>query len=152
MIDLGPWSNDDFDNLSWHDVHVHALRFGAFNETEGTCDLLLDLDYILRWEKAQDGFLFTVCQAILRFHRVFNFKMALDYASPTAGMCPFSIDGIVREPVQAPTGYKYYRWRITINWPQGTLEFEAPNFAQTLVGSPSIQNGQSLSGDKRVIC
>lgn len=109
------------------------------------------IDYILRWEKSDGAFLFTVCQAVLRFHKVFNFKMSLDYASPTAGMCPFSIDGIEREPLQCQTGFKSYRWRIAINWPQGKLEFEAPDFTQTLIGSPSVQHSQSLPADERII-
>ena len=79
MTDLGPWHTEDFDSLSWHDVHVHGLRFASFDEDEGTTDLALDIDYILKWEKSADQFLFTICRAELVFHSAFRLKLELDY-------------------------------------------------------------------------
>jgi hypothetical protein len=38
---LGPWRTEDFDSLSWHDVHVHGLRFASFSEDEGSTELVL---------------------------------------------------------------------------------------------------------------
>lgn len=150
MTSLGPWHTEDFDVMSWHDVHVHGIRFASFNETEGAAELVLDIDYILKWEKSADQFLFTICRAELTFHDAFNLKLELDYATPTAGMCPFAIDGIHREPLVLPTGYKSYRWRVDINWPRGWLEFEAPSFTQTLLGNPVVKVGaQSLSSEER---
>ena len=90
MSDRGPWGTEDFEAMSWHDVHVHGIRLEGFNEAEGSADLVLDIDYILNWQKSGSGFLFTVCQAVLRFHNVFGLKVELNYAAPSAGMCPFS--------------------------------------------------------------
>lgn len=149
MTNLGPWHTEDFESLSWHDVHIHGFRLEAFDPNEGTADLVLDIDYILKWQKAGNEFLFTVCRAELRFHKVFGLKLDLDYATPTAGMCPCSIDGIYREPLEFLTGFRSFRWRIPINWPHGSLEFEAPGFTQTLVGKPVIQSAQSLSCEQR---
>ena len=135
----GPWTTDYFDAMSWHDVHVHGLRMDAFNDQNGSADLVLDIDYILKWEKAEDTIRFTVCRADLRFHDVFALKLTLDYAAPTAGMCPFSISGIEREVL---TGRKSYAWRLPVNWPTGSLEFQAPGFTQVLTGKPRVQLGQ----------
>jgi hypothetical protein len=145
----GPWNTDDFDLMSWHDAHVHGFKLVDFDDDEGTADLLLDIDYILNWEKTDNEFSFTVCSAELRFHKVFGMKFELDYATPTAGMCPFSIDGIERKPLKFPTGYRSYNWRIPINWPHGSIEFEAPDFTQTMVGKPYVQGEQVLSSKKR---
>jgi hypothetical protein len=87
MTKAGPWTTADFDAMSWHDVHVHGFRLDRFDENNGSADLVLDIDYILKWEKSGDSFLFTVCRADLRFNDVFGLKLDLDYASPTAGMC-----------------------------------------------------------------
>jgi hypothetical protein len=144
MNDLGPWDTEDFDRLSWHDVHAYGLRLDAFDKEGGTCDLILDIDYILHWEQSEPAFKFTMCQASLRFHKVFGLKMALDYPSAAAGMCPFSIHGIEREPMQALNGDRFYRWRIAVNWPQGHMAFDAMGFTQTLIGSPSTPDAQSL--------
>ena len=136
--------------MSWHDVHVHGFRFGSFKEENGAADLILDIDYILKWEKRSDAFLFTLCRADLRFHDVFGLKFSLDYAAVTAGMCAFSLGGIEREVLTAPNGYESYRWRLPINWPKGALEFEAPGFTQVLTGAPHVQTGrQSLTPQER---
>jgi len=145
----GPWTADDFDEMSWHDVHVHGFRFDTFKDDNGSADLVLDIDYILKWEKSGNGFLFTVCRADLRFHDVFGLKLELDYATPTAGMCPFSLAGLEREIVKLPTGYQSYKWRLPINWPKGSLEFQAPGFTQVLTGTPHVQPNQALMDEKR---
>ena len=48
MNNLGPWSTEDFEQLSWHDVHVHGIKLEEFWPDNGSADLLLDIDYILR--------------------------------------------------------------------------------------------------------
>jgi hypothetical protein len=149
MTGTGPWRTEEFDSLSWHDVHVHGFRLDTFKDENGSADLVLDIDYILKWERSGDGFLFTVCRAELRFHDVVDLKFALDYATPTAGMCPFMIDGIEREPMQFSTGYKSYRWRLPVSWPKGSLEFQAPAFTQTLTGTPRVQPHQALGSEQR---
>ena len=150
MTSAGPWTTDDFDAMSWHDVHVHGFRFDAFKKDNGSADLVLDIDYILKWESSRETLVFTVCRADLRFNDVFALKLDLDYASPTAGMCPFSISGIERDVVTAPNGHQSYKWRLPINWPKGSLEFQALGFTQVLTGRPHVQTGrQSLSPEQR---
>lgn len=149
MNDLGPWTNEDYENLSWHDVHVYGFRLGSFDDQNGTADLILDIDYILRWERKREKLLFTVCQAILRFYQAFNLKFSLDYKAPTAGLCPFSLAGIERERLEFPSGYQTYQWHLPFNWPEGRIEFEAPDFTQTLVGTPQLQAEQAISFQKR---
>ena len=150
MNSAGPWTNGDFDAMSWHDVHVHGFHLDRYKETEGSADLVLDIDYILKWDKSGDNVLFTVCRAELRFHEVFGLTFSLDYATATAGMCPFSIAGVEREAVTFPAGYQSYKWRLPINWPKGVLEFQAPGFTQTLTGKPQVLSGhQSLTPEQR---
>ena len=150
MNSAGPWTTKDFDAMSWHDVHVHGFRLDGYKETAGSADLILDIDYILKWDKSGDSFLFTVCRADLRFHEVFGLKLSLDYATPTAGMTPFSINSIEREVVNFPAGHQSYKWRVPINWPKGSIEFQAPGFTQVLTGAPCVQTGrQSLTPQKR---
>ena len=149
MNNYGPWHTEDFDDLSWHDNHVHGFRLDNFSSEIGAADLILDIDHILKWEKAGSEFQFTVCPATLQFHEAFGLKLMLDYATPTIGMCAFSIDGIERVPLISPNGYRSFRWRIPINCPEGHLEFEAPRFTLALTGMPVTQSQQSLSSEKR---
>ena len=150
MNSAGPWTSDDFEAMSWHDVHIHGFRFDSYKEANGSADLVLDLDYILKWEKSGNTFLFTICRADLRFHAVFGLKFSLDYATVTAGMCPFSVGGIEREIVKSSTGHQSYKWRLPINCPKGLLEFEAPGFTQVLTGAPRVKSDrQSLTPEER---
>ena len=132
--------------MSWHDAHVHGLKLENFREDEGSCDLALDINYLLQWHPSDDGaFRFTVCRAELRFHEISGLKLALDYAGPTAGMCPFMLQGIEREALQCLSGGISFHWQILINWPRGSLQFDAPEFTQTMIGEPVLQEGQWLS-------
>jgi hypothetical protein len=49
-MNLGPWHIEDFESLSWHDVCVYGFHFDTLNPDEGTADLVLDIDYILKWD------------------------------------------------------------------------------------------------------
>jgi hypothetical protein len=109
MHELGPWNTDDFELMSWHDVHVHGFRLENFKPDDGSADLVLDIDYILKWDTTKNHFIFTVCRAELRFHNVFGLKMSIDYATPSAGMSPFTIAEIDREFVEFSTEHTSYQ-------------------------------------------
>ncbi|MBD8882259.1 hypothetical protein IHE49_17390 [Rhodanobacter sp. 7MK24] len=143
------WSNEDFDAMSWHDVHVHGLRIVENEDDDGSAELLLDIDYILEWIKGEEGFSFVVAQATLQFHKVFGLKLSIDYATPSAGMCAFSLASIERELVTYPTGHTSFKWSMGINWPSGSIEFEAPGFTQRTCGQPVTQSGQWLASAQR---
>jgi hypothetical protein len=149
MKNKGTWSIEDYESLSWHDTHVHGLWFENFDSKNGSSDLILDIDFILKWEEKKEGFIFTVGQAELRFHHIFALKMNLDYKTPTAGMTPFMIEGIHRKRLEFKTGYVSYKWLLPVNWPSGSIEFEAPNFTQKLIGVPVLQNAQCLESNLR---
>ncbi|QTR46304.1 hypothetical protein J9253_20425 [Thiothrix litoralis] len=149
MMSKKIWYTSDFESLSWHDVHIHGFKLDSFVPDQGVADLLFDIDYILKWENINNELLFTVCRATLRFHQIFGMRFMLDYATPTAGMCPFSIDGIERRPSKLSTDSESFQWSIKVNWPQGHIEFDSPGFTQTLVGTPIVQSSQSLSSEQR---
>jgi hypothetical protein len=146
----GTWTTEDYDDISWHDCHVYGFHLENFVPDEGSADLVLDIDYIMKWGEEKDDFVFTVCQATLRFHDVFMLKMSLDYVTPTAGVCPFSMADIEREELIFPNGYKSFRWNIPLNWPRGEISFQSPGFTQKMVGSPHIQDDQIIAEELRV--
>jgi hypothetical protein len=146
------WTTADFDDMSWHDVHVHGFHLiESEDENAGTAELALDIDYILQWAREEAGFRFVVAQATLRFHDVFGLKFCLDYAKRTAGMCAFSLDGIKREVPTYPTGDTSFRWTMDVNWPTGCIEFLSPGFTQRLVGEVSRDSGLSLPPSRRKV-
>jgi len=103
------WKTEDFDDMSWHDVHVHGLRIVQNEGDDGSAELFLDIDYILEWLEGEGHFNFVVAQTTLQFHNVFGLRLSLDYVKPSAGMCAFSLAGIERELVTYPTGHTSYK-------------------------------------------
>jgi hypothetical protein len=150
MDSYGPWGTNDFELLGWHDVHVYGFKLIEISEIDGSTDLVLDIDYILKWDCASDRCQFTICPADLTFHHVFGLKMELDYATSGAGMCPFSISDIEREEVYFGAGAKSFRWHIPINWPHGSLRFDSPGFTLALAGKPVVHSQQSIPPELRV--
>jgi hypothetical protein len=155
------WHTADFDTMSWHDAHVHGWR--VIEGEAGVADIALDLDFVLEWIGPEDGrYRFRVVQTMLQFHDVIGLRLALDYAVCSAGTSPFSIERIMREPLQPtrtaaddeqPDGlddYGPWRWRIEVNWPEGFIEFAARGFTQWAVGDAIEQDAQSLSPALRI--
>lgn len=143
------WTTEDFESMSWHDVHVHGFRFASFDEDGGAADLVLDIDYILEWKPKGGVYYFTVCPAELRFKDVSDLRFSLDYTTRNSGMYPFCIFDITRELLEFPNGYKSYRWVMEINRPCGEIQFQSPGFTQTLTGTPVHDTGQYLEPAQR---
>ncbi|TFH24223.1 MAG: hypothetical protein E4H03_04175 [Myxococcales bacterium] len=141
------WTDRDFDRLSWHDNHVHGLSVSEGQYGSG--ELALDLDFILEWTKCDSGHVqFRIAPATLTFHEVTNLKLALDYLSVSASMCPFSIAGIERR-LETRDRYTATQWTIAVNWPRGEISFEATGFSQVLRASPILKDQQSLTRTQR---
>lgn len=146
---LKTWTTTDFEELCWHDCHIHGFRFGDVNEEYGTADLEFDIDFITEWI-AKDGspFQFLVAPATLTFHDAISLRFELDYVTSTAGMTVFSIDGIYREPFPPPADMIFH-WRLPINWPAGEITFDSPGFTQRLSQEPVHCDGQRLTEEQR---
>jgi hypothetical protein len=142
------WTTADFDELSWHDCHVYGVRLHEFGEF-GTADVELDIDFIVEWVCATEGtFQFRVAPATLTFHQAFGLRVELDYDSVSAGMTPFSLDGIERDPPPG-AGPASYAWRLRVNWPKGLITFTSPGFTLTLRREPILIDRQRLTTPER---
>ncbi|MES9945196.1 MAG: hypothetical protein ABW080_09600 [Candidatus Thiodiazotropha sp.] len=145
MSDL-TWTDKDFENMCWHDNHVHAMRI---EEGEyGSGKLVLDIDHITEWCESEDGYEFQVVPAELTFHEVTGLRVTLDYATLTAALGPFSIASIEREQQQKER-YVTQVWKILINWPYGEIEFEANGYIQKGKAPPVLSKNQWLTPERR---
>ena len=144
------WTTANFNDLSWHDCHIHGFRLAEINGERGTAELEFDIDFIVEWLTQRDSALrFRIAPATLTFHDVFGLHVALDYAAPTAGMTPFSIDGINREPLSNAAGWSSFRWSLPVSWPTGEITFDSPGFTQVLRREPIVHEGQCLTATQR---
>ena len=140
------WTHEQFEQMSWHDNHVHALRI--LQGRHGAGELLFDLDYILEWLKGPEAMQFRLVPTTLRFTEVTNLRISLDYASPTAALGPFSIHSIERH-AERRERYVAQIWKIVVNWPVGEISFEATGYEQCSTGEPIVSQLQHLSAEER---
>jgi hypothetical protein len=141
------WTEKQFDELSWHDNHVHSLEISAGYQGVGT--LLLRLGYIV--ERMPPALLdgassLRIAPATLVFHDVSDLKVDLDYAKADAALAPFSIGDITRQTHEQASGVPWWRWKIAIDQPKGAISFLARGFTQTLTGAPITSREQTLAG------
>ena len=140
------WTDQDYEAMSWHDCHVHAFRMAEGQHGSG--ELEFDLDYILEWKSMKDKFSFLLVPATLRFHEAFGLRVALDWSTPSAALGPFSLASIERH-VEVRPRYEATVWRLAVNWPTGTIEFEAKGFTQTAWGREVGSANQVLRPSER---
>jgi len=132
------WTEEHFTELSWHDNHVYGLKL--FAGEHGAGQLMLDLDHILEWRKADAGtFRFLIAPAILAFKGVSDLKIDLDYKVAGAALTPFSIQAITRT-LEERERYLAKLWNISVNWPEGEISFEATGFEQRLTGEAILSD------------
>ena len=141
------WTDAQFDEMSWHDNHVHAFRI--VETSDGAGDLILDVDHIVEWIKCEEtGFNFRIVPVTLTFHDVMFLRMSLDYATPTAAFGPFMLHDIERRAEQR-THYVAQFWNLSISWPRGEIAFEGRGFTQLARGGAILSQGQCLSTEQR---
>lgn len=141
------WTHIDFEEMSWHDNHVHG--FSLVEGEHGSGTVSFDIDYILEWIKSDSGDItFLIAPADLTFHEVTNLVIHIDYDKPTAALSPFSLDSIVRIEEQRER-YTASVWKLNLNWPEGYISFEANGYVQTLKGNAVIKDQQVLREEER---
>jgi hypothetical protein len=145
------WTDKQFEEMSWHDNHVHALRI--VEGQNGAGELILDLDYIVEWINAEGSFRFRVLPVTLTFFGVFGLRILLDYKTPTAATGPFSLAKIERR-IEQRERYVAQCWILSVNWPEGEMTFEATGFEQkgrwrTETRRPSMATGER-AGPRRI--
>ena len=141
------WTEAQFESMTWHDNHVHGFHIVAGEHGAG--QLVLDLDYILEWLPGpENGFMFRIARAELRFREVTSLRMTIDYAAASAAFGPFALHAIERR-IEARPRYEATIWTLALNWPVGEITFEAEGFAQRLLTEPIVTDRQWLTENER---
>jgi hypothetical protein len=142
------WTDADFDQMSWHDNHVHGLQIRSGED--GLGEVILDLDYILEWLPPVGGvhFRFRIAPAILTFSDVADLRLHVDFTSAALG--PFSIGDVKRTAIDNQTGARYFEWTIEVSWPRGSILFGASGFKQVLRGPVRVTTAQWLDPPQRM--
>ena len=145
IVEKWVWTENDLEEMGWHDCHVHALAFDP-----ETAELLFDLDYILKWINPGQGenhYSFWSAPATLVFSEVENLKVNLE------PFPAFELDAISREKqqnVEAPSSLPTSTtWLWTLDFFNGRITFNSTGFRQYIRKPPILNTTQSLTLDQR---
>lgn len=133
------WTQDDYEQMGWHDCHIHALAFLPEN-----FELLLDIDYIFRWLQPtppQQYFSFWVAPATLVFENVYDVALTLRCDSG------LEIDDIKRNqtmPVHTEYDESSDAGHWTIACQEGQITLRSTGYTQYIRATPQYSASQSL--------
>jgi hypothetical protein len=134
VLDKAVWTDDDFDEMGWHDATLYAVGFPVGHEG---AELVLDLDYIVRWappEPPEQYYSFWVAPATLVFHEVaWGVKGEIDAQGD------LELDGITRDADGT--------W--TVEGHNFDLTFAAAGFHQYFRSQPMDAGTSQSLGDRR---
>ncbi|NMO17537.1 hypothetical protein HPC49_09975 [Pyxidicoccus fallax] len=137
------WTEADFHELSWHDVHVYAV--GAVPER---FEVRLDLDFIVEWLAPGPGASaldFRVAPATLVFENAGELQVHL--SSPTGVL---TLQELRREDEQRLPGASMSTWRWTLVANEGSVALRASGFRQFLRQAPQwVRGRQHLLEEER---
>jgi hypothetical protein len=120
------WSDSDFDQMGWHDVHVHAMAF-ATSEYE----LLMDIDYMFAWvdpEPPAVHYSFWMSPCTLIFRNVHSFNARIEWG------LGLEISHVAREDAGTPRNAEYIKenkeWKWIFDCQEGEFSFVATGYTQ----------------------
>jgi hypothetical protein len=138
------WTNQDFDLMGWHDatIYAFALKPEQF-------ELLLDIDYILKWVDPvppDEHYTFWVAPATLVFEGVQDIRIDLDIRY----IQDISLQGVEREgPIASLGNNRISEWMWTLKTNEGIIKFRASGYTQYFRSEPIETDLQGLSLDGR---
>ncbi|MGE0643366.1 MAG: hypothetical protein AB7P24_06820 [Nitrospira sp.] len=139
------WTENDFEQMRWHDCWVHALAFDP-----EAAELLFDLDSLLKWinpGSEEKHFSFWSAPATLVFSEVENLKISLE------PFLAFELDAISREEIRkldtSGSSPASPNWTWTLDFFNGCISFNSTGFRQYIRKSPVFNTTGRLALDQR---
>jgi len=136
-------TDKDFETMEWHDVQVHAIAMAS--EFPRQVELLLDLDYILKWvdpTPPQEYYNFWLAPATLVFENASDLNIRLQ-----TEQLECQIDELKREEQIASGGVPIWHWTLSLH--QGEISFQAIGYKQYFRRSPIFHKKPHLGRDER---
>ncbi len=137
----GPFEEEDFDEMYWHDVHIHALAFSC-----ETFQLFMDIDYIFAWvnpEPPDVSYSFWKAPCTLVFSYVYDFTADIETGF---GLW---IDKVIREDAGRPWNADYIKreqqWIWTFECQEGEFSFHAIDYQLFVRAQPTQTKSQVFS-------
>lgn len=132
------WTELDFEDMGWHDCHIHAMSFP--NEE---LEISFDIDYLFKWELDDKSNLykFWVSPCILFFYNVINLKIDIDFQNAIG----LDILDINKKNLRLSADKKINLWDFEIATDKGLIKFESSGYKQVVKNQPICSESQILA-------
>lgn len=147
-LDKFIWTQDDYEQMGWHDCSIYGLTFLPIDE-QGTTNLLFDIDYIFKWvnpNKSGQPFSFWISPCTLIFKDAFALTINIDKRGGTTDMFEIA-DLYLVDKIEQEKNKWIYEWAIDLQ--EGYIKFKSSGFDQIVRLKPIFTNGQSLTLKER---
>ncbi|MEO6358496.1 MAG: hypothetical protein ABIU77_14945 [Ferruginibacter sp.] len=136
------WTEEDFENMQWHDNPIHAIT------NSDNFEILFDIDYIFEWILKGKEYVFWIAPCTLIFENVYD--LTFDVGPATPGM---TIDFITRENPQKPKNSAYINRDTEFDWTiemqEGNISFKSVGYKQFVRQIPKLVATQKLESKER---
>lgn len=127
------WTQDDFEVMGWHDCPIYAIQLAD--------DILLDIDYILKWVLDDQGksYQFWVAPATLQFISPYDLEIAvkLDF-----------VNGLEIADIHQ-TALSDGLCEYHIETQEGDIRFKSKGYKQLIRRDPALQSSQCMTESDR---
>lgn len=142
-LEKAVWTEDDYSVMGWHDSWIHGFAI-LNNEEEGwKNELLLDIDYIFRWnqpEPPSSYFTFWISPCTLAFHNFYDLVLNADFGAESLEVADLRLN---EKLTNQYNGLTYYSWEIELQG--GLLSLKSEGFKQIVRKVPIHSQGQRLN-------
>jgi len=138
------WTEADFEQMGWHDVHIHAVAFRP-----EFFELWFDIDYILSWVDPHGDdkyYSFWLAPATLAFENIYDLRFDIESHDGD-----ISFQGIERSDPRAPRNAveKRTEWHWLLDLNEGQITFRSVGFSQFTRRPPIFVRSQRLTLEQR---
>lgn len=147
-LEKNVWTQDDYEQMGWHDCSIYGLSFLPVDE-KGTTHLLFDIDYMFKWVNPvppKQTFSFWVAPCTLVFKDTFDLVINVDRKGGTTDMLEIA-DLYLSEKIEQEKNKWVYEWNIDLQ--EGYIKFKSLGFDQIVRQKPTFTDRQILSLDER---
>jgi hypothetical protein len=131
------WSEEDFEDMGWHDSYIHAISF-----PNDCLQLSLDIDYIFKWvlDDKTNLYNFWVSPCNLIFRDTLNLEINLNFKNAIG----LSIQDINKSNFRLSPNGEIGMWDFEILTDRGNIKFESSGFRQIVKAQPKFLQNQTI--------
>ncbi|UIR54785.1 hypothetical protein LZQ00_10905 [Sphingobacterium sp. SRCM116780] len=143
------WTEQDYDNMGWHDCNIYGMVFKEVNKETGFSDLAFDIDYIFKWInpiRPKINFLFWISPCTLVFKNTYGLVINIDRRGGLTDMLEVA-DIILVSKHEEEKNKWVYEWHIELQ--DGYIKFKSYGYTQYVRKYPILTESIMLSLEER---